>query len=58
MSSSGIDATETAYQNGSPSVDGYGSASPAPPAERPEVLLGAALVAGLLLGGLVSRRGR
>lgn len=58
MSISGADATETAQQNGSPTVDGYGSASPAQPAEHPEVLLGAALVGGLLLAGLVSRIGR
>jgi hypothetical protein len=58
MSSSGSEATETAQQNGSPSVDGYGSASPAQPDERPEVVLGAAFVGGLLLAGLVSRVGR
>ena len=58
MTTSGVDATDTAQHNGSPSVDGYGSASPAQPAERPEVLLGAALVGGLLLAGLVSRIGR
>ncbi len=58
MSTSGTDATQTAQQNGSPTVDGYGSASPAQSAERPEVLLGAALVGGLLLAGLVSRVGR
>jgi hypothetical protein len=41
------------------SVDGFGgSAADDQFAERPELLLGAALLGGLLLAGLVSRLGR
>jgi hypothetical protein len=40
------------------SLDGYAIAPEGPAAERPELLLGAAFVGGLLLAGLVSRLGR
>ena len=43
----------------SSSLDGLASAAPdGPLAERPELLLGAAFVGGVLLAGLVSRLGR
>ena len=48
-----------ANEDGASSFDGFaGSASDDPVAERPELLLGAALLGGLLLAGLVSRFGR
>jgi hypothetical protein len=41
------------------SLDGFSGAAPEDPfAERPELLLGAALLGGFLLAGLVSRFGR
>jgi hypothetical protein len=41
------------------SLDGFGSAATDDPfAEQPELLLGAALLGGFLLAGLVSRLGR
>jgi hypothetical protein len=41
------------------SHDGLGAASPeAPLTDRPELLIGAAVVGGLLLAGVVSRLGR
>jgi hypothetical protein len=42
-----------------PSLDGFsGSATDEPFAEQPELLLGAAFLGGLVIGGLVSRLGR
>jgi hypothetical protein len=44
---------------GTPSIDGFGGAGPeASNSERPEMLVGAAFVAGFLLAGLVRRLGR
>lgn len=40
------------------SVDGYAMAPESAVSERPELLLGAAFLGGLLLGGLVSRLGK
>jgi hypothetical protein len=41
------------------SLDGFGSSAADDPfAEQPELLLGAALLGGLVLGALVSRLGR
>jgi hypothetical protein len=41
------------------SIDGFSGAAPERPfEERPELLVAAAFVAGVLIGGLVSRRGR
>jgi hypothetical protein len=48
----------TASAEDAPSLDGYGLAPEAPIAERPELLLGAAFLGGLLLARLVRRRGR
>ena len=46
-----------AHENAS--LDGFGgSATDDPFAEQPELLLGAALLGGLILGALVSRLGR
>jgi hypothetical protein len=48
-----------ANSHGASSLDGFaGSATDDPFAERPELLLGAALLGGFLLAGLVSRFGR
>jgi hypothetical protein len=40
------------------SLNGYGAAPESPIADRPEVLIGAAVIGGLLLAGIVSRFGR
>ena len=40
------------------SLDGFGAAPDQPLADRPELVVGAAFLAGILLGGLVSRLGR
>ncbi len=59
-SSNGASSEEAFASAGShvSSLDGFG-ATPADSFEdRPELLVGAALVGGLLLGGLVSRIGR
>jgi hypothetical protein len=51
--------TVAANSHQASSLDGHtGSAADDPFAERPELLLGAALLGGLLLAGLVSRLGR
>jgi hypothetical protein len=48
-----------AVENGQPSLDGFAGASPADPfADHPELLVGAALLGGLMLAALVSRVGR
>jgi hypothetical protein len=40
------------------SLNGYGAAPEPPMADRPEVLLGVAVLGGVLLAGMVSRFGR
>jgi hypothetical protein len=52
-------ADSVAASSQASSLDGFSGATPEDPfAERPELLLGAALLGGLLLAGLVSRFGR
>jgi hypothetical protein len=48
----------TAVPEEASSLDGYAMAPEGAFAERPELLLGAAFLGGLLLAGLVSRLGR
>jgi hypothetical protein len=49
----------SAAQEDMSSLDGLGDASPqAPLTDRPELLIGAAVIGGLLLAGVVSRLGR
>jgi hypothetical protein len=53
-----VEAQELMAAGGPESLDGYSSAAPEDAlAERPELLVGGAFVAGLLLGALVSRLG-
>ena len=55
-----VGATGMMTSNGdaASSLDGYGGAQEASLEERPELLVAAAFVAGILIGGLVSRLGR
>lgn len=45
-------------QDATSSLNGYGAAAEPPFGDRPEVLIGAAVLGGVLLAGVVSRLGR
>jgi hypothetical protein len=61
-SGNGVATEETfavAAENGQPSLDGFVAASPEDPfTDHPELLVGVALLGGLVLAALVSRVGR
>jgi hypothetical protein len=56
---SSAEAQELIATGGQGSLDGFGAAAPDDPlAQHPELVVGGALLAGLLLAALVSRLGR